>query len=748
MTKKFEPRVARTVLAVSIAAIGATAQPFAWAEDDEEIRRLIKPHSQVELGLGYVSKDSYKYGDYRGLQREGVHVIGNVDLNRRSEDDTRYFELNARDLGLDSRNLRVEGGESGNYGLRFEYDQLPKLFSDSYQTPFTNPGSTNLTLPTGFVRGATTTGMTTLNASMRPFKVETTRDAVTLGFGKKLPAGWDVDLRIKRENRDGNRFTAGVIGNSGGNPRAAILPEPIDYTTDEIEALARYTSKKLQLQFGYYGSFFSNANNGLTWANPFASSVWVAGTTPGVTAYNNGQVGLPPDNQMHQLSASGGYTFTKDTRLSGSLSVGRMTQNDVFLPYTINPALAATITTPLPRTSLDGRIDTTHFDMKLSSKLMPKLNFNALYRYDDRDNKTPQAQYRYIGGDSQGQAAAGLGKVRTNLPGSSTKQQVDAEFDYHYSTDTKLKLGYGYDWAKKTFEAIEDEREHTVKAEVHQHFNEMVSGGLGYAYSDRKTSDYNAGAPFVASFSPAYIATQVATGVWDNVPTQKKFFMAPRTRDKVRAFVNLSPTERLDLQAGFDYKFDDYHDSPYGLQTAKGWALNLDATFNATEALSGHVFTSLDRYETGQRSIALGGSKANVTNTALDWTADISDRTFTVGAGFRYKPLRKYEVGGDLVHANSTGKVGVWTGPGIAAASQATPFPDLKTRLGRLDLFGQYILQKDVSLKLKYVFERYTSSDWSVDQVLPATMANVIGTNQVSPKYNVHFVGVSVAYQF
>jgi MtrB/PioB family decaheme-associated outer membrane protein len=632
--------------------------------------------------------------------------------------------------------------------LRLEYDQLPKLFSDSYQTPFTNPGSTNLTLPTGFVRGAATTGMTTLNSSMRPFNVESTRNALTLGVGKKLPAGWDVDLRVKREKRDGNRFTAGVIGNSGGNPRAAILPEPIDYTTDEIEALARYTSKKLQMQFGYFGSFFSNANNGLTWANPFASSVWVAGTTPGVSAYNSGQLGLPPDNQMHQLSASAGYTLTSDTRLSGSLSVGRMTQNDAFLPYTINPGLAATVTTPLPRSSLDGRIDTTHFDMKLNSKLMPKLNFSALYRYDERDNKTPQAQYWYLGGDSQGQAAAGLGKIRTNLPGSSTKQQVDAEFDYHYSTNTKLKFGYGYDWAKKTYEAIEDEREHTVKAEVHQHFSDMVSGGLGYAWSDRKTSTYNAGAPFVASFSSAYIATQVATGVWDNVPTQKKFFMAPRTRDKVRAFVNVAPTDRVDLQAGFDYKFDDYHDSPYGLQTAKGWALNLDATFTASDTLSGHVFTSLDSYKTGQRSIALGGAKTNVTNTALDWTADISDRTFTVGAGVRYKPQSKYQLGADVMHANSTGKVGVWTGSGIAAASQATPFPDLRTKLARLDMFSQYEMKKDVSIKVKYIFEHYDSADWSVDQVLPATMANVIGTNQVSPKYNVHFIGVSVAYQF
>jgi MtrB/PioB family decaheme-associated outer membrane protein len=745
MTLKFEPRLVRTVLAVSIAAIGMLAQPLAWAEDEEEVvdvQRLIRPDSEVELGVGYVSKDSYKFGDYRGLQREGAHLIGNVDLNRRSDDHATYLQLKARNLGLDSRSLKVEGGEVDNYSLRLEYDRIQKLYSDSYQTPFTNPGSTSLQLPVGFDRKAVTGTMTTLDDSMRPFKVDSTRDSVTLGVGKRLPAGWDADLRIKREKRDGNRFIGGVIGNSGGNPRAAILPEPINYTTDEIEALLNYTSKKLQLQFGYYGSFFDNTNTNLTWKNPFLGvGGWLGGGT-----YDEGQIGLAPSNEMHQISASGGYSYTKDTRVSGSLSVGRMTQNDAFLKYSVNPLLDQ----PLPRSSLDGRIDTVHADLKFNTKLMPKLHFSALYRYDERDNKTPQQAYQYIGGDSVGQnlgtVNAVLGRNRTNLPGSSTKQQIDAEFDYHYSADTKLKLGYGYDWAKKTFEAIKDENEHVVKAEVHQHFNDIVSGGLGYSYSDRRTSDYNALAPFAATFSQAYIDAMIITGgAWDNVPTQYKFIMAPRKRDKVRGFLNVSPNAQLDLQAGFDFKYDDYHKSQYGLQKAKGWALNLDASYKATDALSGHVFTSWDGYSSGQRSINLQ-AKTNLATT-WDWTADNLDRTFTVGTGMRYKPLSKYEVGGDLTHAKSSGRISIWTGPSIVANS-ARPFPELKTSMTRLDLFGQYKLQKDMVLKLKYIYERYTSADWALDQVLPGTLANVIGTGQTSPSYNIHYVGVSLAYQF
>lgn len=747
MSNKFEPRLVRTILAVSIAAIGVATQPFAWADDaDDEMRRLISPTSEIELGLGHVTKDSYKFGDYTGLQRAGTHMIGNILISTRDDETLRYFQLTGRNLGFDSRSLKIEGGEQGNYGLRLEYDQIPKLWSDSYQTPFTNPGSTNLTLPAGWVRGTATSNLTLLNASMRPFKVDTQRNTLGFGMTKQLAAGWDVEVRGKHEEKDGNRFIGATFGTGGGNPRAATLPEPVNYNTDEIEALVRYTSKKLQLQFGYFGSFFQNVNNGLIWSNPFANSVW--SNLPA----NQGQIGLPPDNQFHQLSASGGYSFTKATRLAGSLSLGRMTQNDTFLPYSVNSGL--TVTTPMPRSSLDGRINTKHADLRLTSLLMPKLNFSAAYRYDERDNKTPQAQYIYIAGDSMNQPGVAAGQARTNLPGSSTKQQVDAELDYHYSANTKLKLGYGYDWAKKTYEAITDEHEHVVKAEVHQHFNDMVSGGLGYAYADRKTSAYNASAPFIASYSTGFLATQAATGLWDNLPAQKKFFMAPRQRDKVRAFVNVSPTDTLDLQFGVDYKDDSYKESQYGLQKARGWAVNFDASLAATDALTGHIFASAENYGTLQRSLqfqnALPGgvpAKLTPTNGQYDYTYDIDDRTYTAGAGFRYKPLRKYEVGGDLLRAISTGKISVWTAPGIVASS-ATPLPDLSTRLSRLDLFGQYQLKKDVALKVKYIYEHYSARDWAYDQVAANTLANVIGTNQVSPKYAVHFIGVSVAYQF
>lgn len=731
----------RKVLAVSISVIGLAPAFAAWAEDDE-IQRQLRPESEIEVGFGSATDSDFKFGDYTGLGQPRTHAIGNIHYIQRGEHDARWMEIVGRNLGLDSRNLRIEGGEQGNYKLRLEYDQIPKLWSDSYQTPYVNPGDTSLALPAGWVAGANTSALTNLNASMRPYDVKTMRKSIGLGLTKLLPAGWEVVVDYKREKKEGDRFIGAAFGTGGGNPKAVVLPEPVDYTTEQFEAIARYTAPKLQFQVGYYGSFFRNENDGLTWVNAFNAPV--AGQTPA-------QIGLPPGNQFHQINASGGYSFSRETRLSGAISFGRMTQDDSFLPYTVNPGLNVAL--PLPRSSLNGKIDTTHVSFRLTSKLAPKLHLNASYRYNDRDNKTPQSQYVYVHNDSADQDALGAtDNTRTNLPGSSTKQQLGAELDYHLASATKLKFGYEYDWAKKTYEAIKEENEHTVMAGLDHRFGETASAGVKYAYSDRDTSKYNAGAPFLATYTgAAYIAgiapiSATDNGLWDNVPTQKKFFLAPRKRDSVRVHAGVSPTERLDLQFSADYKSDDYHESYHGLRKADGWSAHFDANLIATDAVTGHMFASYEDYGSNQRSAQLGGNKAQYTNPGWDWTADIDDRTVTFGMGFRVKPGGRYELGGDFSHAYSRGEIEVI--PGTLSTTARIALPDIVTRLDRLELFGKYWLQKDVSLNMKYVYEHYRSKDFAYDAVLGNSMANVIGTNQITPDYRVHLLGVSLAYRF
>jgi MtrB/PioB family decaheme-associated outer membrane protein len=290
MNTTFETRFTRTVLAASVAAICASMSLAVQADDD--VASLIRPDSEVELGLGYVSKDSARFGRFSGLDESGTHVIGNVLVNKRGADDASYIELNGRDLGLDSRSLGIRAGQQGNYGIRLEYDQIPYVSTDSFMTPYNGAGTTRLTQPAGVTDAATVGAMTGLAANMKPFPIETKRKSIGLGLTKDIVKGWDVELNYKRDDKDGNKLTAAIIQiGTGGSRGAVIVPEPVNYTTDQYEALARYTGEKLQVQVGYYASLFRNANKSLTWDNLFTG-----------TGNATGRYGLPPENQLHHVN--------------------------------------------------------------------------------------------------------------------------------------------------------------------------------------------------------------------------------------------------------------------------------------------------------------------------------------------------------------------------------------------------------------------------------------------------------------
>jgi hypothetical protein len=251
----------------------------------------------------------------------------------------------------------------------------------------------------------------------------------------------------------------------------------------------------------------------------------------------------------------------------------------------------------------------------------------------------------------------------------------------------------------------------------------------------------------LASYSAAYLGTLAANLRWDDLPGMKKFFLASRDRNKLRAFANVSATERLDLQFGINYHKDDYPDSEFGLKEATGWMANFDANFQATEAVSSHLFLTLEKYGTDQNSRAYSGGALKAAQSAdpnRNWSMSADDRTTTFGLGFRVKPEGKYEYGGDVSNAYSKGSMDFSNGTALVAQS----LPNLTTRLSRLELFGRYWLQRDLSLNLRYIHERYRSADWAYDQVLPNTLAAVIGTNQTSPDYSVNMLSVSIAYRF
>jgi len=68
--------------------------------------------NEIEVGIGYVSDDAYKFGRYTGLQGDGTFLLGEITLRELSEEGS-FLSLRGRDLGTDDRYLRMDTGIAG-----------------------------------------------------------------------------------------------------------------------------------------------------------------------------------------------------------------------------------------------------------------------------------------------------------------------------------------------------------------------------------------------------------------------------------------------------------------------------------------------------------------------------------------------------------------------------------------------------------------------------------------------------------
>lgn len=102
--------------------------------DPEAVRELTEVRSAVEVGIGSVGDDSFRFGRYTGMDRQGGFAVLGLDVRLREAYDgagARYWSLTGSDLGLTSRAVRFEQGTQGNYKVFVTYDQLPTFRSDS-----------------------------------------------------------------------------------------------------------------------------------------------------------------------------------------------------------------------------------------------------------------------------------------------------------------------------------------------------------------------------------------------------------------------------------------------------------------------------------------------------------------------------------------------------------------------------------------------------------------------------------------
>ena len=749
--KRYAARV--SVIAVQCALAAMAAAPAAYADEAED--QLVKPTNSVEIGVIHNDKASAKFGEYNGLEKKGTFGNGGFEVRGGDAYDsngTQRWSIDGSNLGLATRSVNAEYGEQGRFRLKLGHDEIPRVQYDDFQTPYAGLGTTALTLPGYPAVRTTTAGLSNWNNFQSPyataacaatggiptpacqgpgyllpsmehggFNIGTDRKRESFEATVALAPAWSARFLAKSEDKQGTKLT-GVA--QAGQRSGALIPEPINSTTNQLKANLTYLDAKSHFDFGYYGSFYKDKIKSFTVANPFAST----GDDP---IFNDAaRLNGPASNQMHRLNLAGGYNYDKTTRLVVSGYYQRMTQDEPF-----NGPFPASWTVPV--SSPHTKVIDTNLNASLTMKPLKDLSLLAQLKYENRDNKTPSNTYTAAWADSTFPANA---NTFTNQPVSRKTEQFLFEGDYKLTPRQSVKAGYKLELIDRstnmstsdallqryaanfaaTGAVMESEsgwksdksKEQTAKLEYSGKLAAVLSGRLAYEYSQRRADGYDdnpGGAPVNPPRSgglPGAGGIPLADNIYfpaadPALPGFRQVYVSDRNRDRLRGGLNFQATEALALQGTVAYNKDAYNQSTYGLTSATSSMLGLDGTLRASETLAFNAFYSLENKKSELSSLAISRVTTtsstinplvlphvacapfvsgtivsavfgNVTTYPVDtytdpcraWKMTQEDHVNTFGLGFKAAGLlgSKFDLSGDLAYSRSKTPISVTGG--------------------------------------------------------------------------------------
>ena len=669
----------------------------------------------VEGGVGFQSDDSDHFGRYNGLEESGGLINAGGEIRYRGKDGS-YLDGKAIDLGLASRDVTVEGGKQGKFGIAVEYDQIPNFRAQDARSPFRNQGGGQLGLPAGWVPGATTSTMPSLGTDLASTPLKTERGRMGVKFSLIPAKEWEITGFFREEKKDGTKD----VGATFGFTETAILPVALNYKTDDFGLSLGYRGSRLQYSLAYSGSLFKNDQDAITWNNPFTN---VAGQDLGRTAE-------APDNQSHQISAHLGYQLTDHTRLGAQLALGRLTQNQAFQPYTINPVIVAPALPALPASSLNGKVVTTLARLDLNSRPVPRLRLDASYTYSNRDNKSSIDTYNYVITDSILAIDPNTGSpvIRQNRPYSFEQHLLRTKVGYLLPKDTYLSGGFDYDQMNRTYQQVEETKDKTLWAKLKLHPLETLEGTLKYSYSTRDASTY-------VPLASQNILLENPVFPESVNPLMQAFELADRNRNKLGLDVAYNPRENLSLNLNVEYNKDDYPNMVLGLTQAKGFTFTPGLTYTFSERLSASAYYTYDKLSSDQT----GREWIPLPPVGTTWMESDSNLTQTLGLNVNWKAIpEKLDLGADAVYSKFTGKIQYAGAPDL---------PDLSSSLLAIGVHGNYKMKENLSLRAALWYEKYDESDWAKNasaDFLPTVLSLGIAPQNAET----YLISLSARYEF
>jgi len=522
-----------------------------------------------------------KFNEYRDV-RNGFY-LRRVDVKFDNVLNTKnYARLQSqRTLYRDQSYL----GTFGNYGkfrIQFRYDEIPHTYSDTTRTLYTEsaPGvwvypalirqsiqTYQATVPTppgtslpsliagtgAFAPGGancpslSSCGVVADSSFITPSII---RKGGTALFSYNLSGAWSLNSSFFRESERGIR-PIGLIMNSSPSASTASgfgveLPEVLNYFNNLVKFGAEYGKRTWGIQAAYIGSFFQNDTKQMTWDNPFRL------TNETVANPLTGRMSLYPDNQAQYLSFAGAADVTKYMRFMASISPGWLRQNEAFLPYTSNTAIATCGTgtqacnslSVLPAPSLSGDKQTLAMNYTLVTTAWKNVQVKAMYRQYDYNNNTPILNLTPVEGDAAAPVTA------QNTPFGFNRKNVEVSGEWFFAKKSSVKAGYGGEWMDRSHRDAAHSLENSVFASVDWVPQRDLLIRISYRHADRKPDVYQDDTVVDPTTGTDVLCSDTSNASFTaDQRCSRRFDEAARLRNRGDALIQYNLTDKLTLSA-------------------------------------------------------------------------------------------------------------------------------------------------------------------------------------------------------
>ena len=484
---------------------------------------------------------------------------------------------------------------------------------------------------------------------------------------------------------------------------ASILPMPFDYATDEVDLGIRYAGKTGYVALSWYLSEFENENLSTQWQDPFIP-------VPGAETMTFAQA---PDNEFTQISLAAGYSFP-DFRsvINVSGSMGEIRQDAMFLPYTINGNIPSD---PLPRASLDGKIDTARFAVSFTSRFLEDGRFDVSYRYDERDNSTAVDLWNRVITD-----AVISGDPEANIPYSFERSHFSVSGDYDLFDD-RVRVSAGYDRREidRDFQEVASQDEDTGWGRVRWRPGSTIEIDVRGGTSKRDVEVYDEGLSLVTGQNPL----------------MRKYNLAYRYREFADLTFTWSPLETpISISVNGLWADDSYSRSTVGLLSGDELSITGDLSWSFSETSSVYVTAGSDSIESLQAGSEFFGDP--------DWIATNKDDFITYGAGIRLAQLgENFDL--QLDYTRSEGDTDIMID---SAAGLPDQFPALTNDIDHLRLDLGYSRSERLGFNLNVTYQRFEQQDWALEGVAPDTIQQVLSLGAMPYDEDTLWIGLGFSY--